>query len=121
MTGTVGALHYLRRKRRIPSGGAEYFLEEAMPDRRFAMVYFNDHRCGSFVELRSTIVKARDDAERERAAAAVERWLLAELEQDRPPGKQPATTALRYLPRPQERIAASVSRSLVPSTTTGRP
>ena len=48
-----------------------------MPDQRLALVYFNDHRCGSFTELLSTIVKARDlalrDAERERAAAAVER------------------------------------------------
>jgi hypothetical protein len=55
-----------------------------MPDRGFSMAYFNDRRCRSFAELRSTIVKAHDlalrDAEIERAAAAVERWLLAELE-----------------------------------------
>src|SRR5260370_41386126 len=78
----IGALDYLRRKHRVPSKGAEYFLQEAMPHRRFALVYFNDHRCRSFAELRSIIVNARAlalrDAERERAAAAVGRWLPAE-------------------------------------------
>ena len=82
----IGALDYLRRKHRVPSEGAEYFLQEEMPHWRFALVYFNDHRCRSFAELRSIIVNARAlalrDAERERAAAAVERWLLAELEMD---------------------------------------
>jgi hypothetical protein len=27
----IGALDYLRRKHRVPSEGAEYFLQEAMP------------------------------------------------------------------------------------------
>ena len=83
----IGAPDYLRRKHRIPSEGAEYFLQEAMPHRRFALVYFNDHRCQGFAELCSIIVNARAfalrEAERERTAAAVERWLLAELERDR--------------------------------------
>jgi hypothetical protein len=43
--------------------------------------------CGSVAELRSVIVKARrlarDDAERERAAAAVKTWLLAQIEKKR--------------------------------------
>jgi hypothetical protein len=116
----------LRRKHGIPSGGAEYFLEEAMPDRRFAMVYFNDHRCRSLAELRSTIVKARDlalrDAERDRAAAAVERWLLAELEKDLAAREAAGDyrVTLSCAP-PTSGLRPPVARSLVPSTTTGRP
>ena len=44
-------------------------------------------RCRSFAELRSVIIKARalafGEVERERAAAAVERWLLAALDEER--------------------------------------
>ena len=51
------------------------------------LVHFNDHRCGSIAELRSLILRARrlthDDAERERAAAAVKTWLLAQIEKER--------------------------------------
>ena len=87
----IGALDYLRRKHRISSDEAGYFLREAMPHRRFPLIYFNDHRCRSFAELRSVIVKARGlalhDAQIERAAVGVERWLLAELE------REPATRA----------------------------
>jgi hypothetical protein len=86
----VGALSYLRGKHRIPSESAECFLHEAMkqglPHQRGGRVYFND-RCQSFVELRSLIVEARalalGEAERERGGAAVEHWLLAELERER--------------------------------------
>ena len=50
------------------------------------LVYFND-RCRSYAELRSAIVEARaialGEAERERGAAAVERWLRAEVEWER--------------------------------------
>lgn len=86
----VGALGYLRCKHRIPSENAECFLHEAMkqgfPHRRGGLVYFNDH-CRSFAELRSVIVEARtlavSDIEIQRAAAAVERWLLTEVERER--------------------------------------
>jgi hypothetical protein len=86
----VGALSYLRGQHRIPSESAECFLHEAMkqgsPYRRGGLVYFND-RCHSFSELRAVIVQARaialDEAERERDAAAVERWLRAEVERER--------------------------------------
>ena len=86
----VGALSYLRCKHHIPSESAECFLHEAMkqglPYRRGGLVYFND-RCRNFAELRSVIVDARSlalrDSETVRAAAAVERWLLAELERER--------------------------------------
>ena len=58
-----------------------------MPRPGLPLVHFNDHRCGSLTELRSVIVKARrlayDDAERERAAAAVKTWLLSQIEQKR--------------------------------------
>ena len=46
-------------------------------------MHFNDTRCGSVAELRSVILKARclarDDAERERIAAAVKAWLPAQI------------------------------------------
>ena len=50
-------------------------------------MHFDDSRCGSIAELRSVILKARrlahDDAERERAAAAVKTWLLAQIDKKR--------------------------------------
>ena len=52
----IGALDYLRRKHRISSEEAGYFLREAMPHRRFPLIYFNDHRCRNFADLRSVIV-----------------------------------------------------------------
>lgn len=83
----VGAVLYLRHEHRLPSDGAVSFLEEAMPRRGFGLVYFNDHRCRNVAELRSVIVKARTlalgEAARQREAAAVERWLLAELDRER--------------------------------------
>lgn len=86
----VGALRYLRCKHRIPSENAECFLHEAMkqglPHQRGGLVYFNDH-CRSFAELRSVILEARtlavSDIETQRSAAALERWLLAEVERER--------------------------------------
>jgi hypothetical protein len=108
----VGALDYLRRKHRVPSEGAKYFLQEAMPRRRFALVYFNDHRCRSFAELRSIIVNARAlalrEADRDRAAAAAERWLLAELEMQRAASVAAGdnSVTLSYVRAPPERIAA---------------
>jgi hypothetical protein len=83
----LGAVDYLRRKHRIASDGAVTFLAEAMPRRGIALVYFNDRLCSSVAELRRVIVKARalalGEAEREREAAAVERWLLAEVARER--------------------------------------
>ena len=65
------------------------FLHEAIkqgrPYKRGGLVYFND-RCRSYAELRSAIIEARTlalrDAETGRAAVAVERWLMAELERE---------------------------------------
>ena len=58
-----------------------------MPRPGLPLVHFNDTRCRSIAELRSVIVKARglahDDVERERAAAAVKTWLLAQIEKKR--------------------------------------
>lgn len=108
----IGALDYLRRKHRVPSEGAEYFLQEAMPHRRFALVYFNDHLCRSFAELRSIIINARAlalrEAERDRAAAAVERWLLPELERHRAASAAAGDNSVTssYVRAPPERIAA---------------
>src|SRR3954465_5142128 len=83
----VGALLHLSRKHRLPAAPAIALLQDAMPRPGLPLVHFNDHRCGSLAELRSVIVKARrlahDDAERERSAAAVKTWLLAQIEQKR--------------------------------------
>ena len=53
---------------------------------RARFVHFNDTRCDSVAELRSVILKARrlahDDAEQERAAAAVKTWLLAQIQKN---------------------------------------
>jgi hypothetical protein len=117
MTATVGAASSARSticvgSTAFPSEGAEYFLQEAMPHRRFALVYFNDHCCQSFAEPRSIIANARAlalrEPERERAAAAVERWLLAELEMDRAASAAAGdnSVTLSYVRAPPERIAA---------------
>jgi hypothetical protein len=62
-------------------------LQDAMPCPGLPLVHFNDTRCGSVAELPSVILKARrlahDDAEQERAAAAVMTWLLAQIEKKR--------------------------------------
>src|SRR4051794_24770325 len=83
----VGALLHLSRKHCLPTAPAIALLQDAMPRPGLPLVHFNDTRCGSVAELRSVIVKARrlarDDAERERATAAVKTWLLARIEQKR--------------------------------------
>src|SRR5438034_10050924 len=83
----VGALLHLSRKHRLPTAPAIALLQDAMPRPGLPLVHFNDTRCGSVAELRSVIVKARrlarDDAQRERAAAAVKTWLLAQIGQKR--------------------------------------
>jgi hypothetical protein len=79
-----------------------------MPRPGLPLVHFNDRRCGTIAELRSVILKARrlahDDAERERAAAAVKTPLLAQIEKQRvspaagieetAPSQQPAVERL---------------------------
>ena len=83
----VGALLHLSRQHRLPAGPAITLLQDAMPRPGLPLVHFNDTRCGSGAELRSVILKARrlahDDAEQERAAAAVKAWLLAQIEKKR--------------------------------------
>jgi hypothetical protein len=76
-----------------------------MPRQGLPLVHFNDHRCGTVAELRSVIVKARrlahDTGERERAAAAVKAWLLAQIEK-----KQAATAAADIAKSAPERLSA---------------
>jgi hypothetical protein len=83
----VGALLHLSRKHRLPAAPAIALLQDAMPRPGLPLVHFNDTRCGGADELRSVILKARrlahDDAERERATAAVRSWLLAQIEKKR--------------------------------------
>jgi hypothetical protein len=79
----VGALLHLSRKHRLATAPAIALLQDAMRWPGLPLVHFNDTRCGSVAELRSVILKARrlahDDVERERAAAAVKTWLLAQI------------------------------------------
>ena len=79
----VGALMHLGRQNRLPTAPAIAPLQDAMPRPGLPLVHFNDTRCGSIAELRAVILKARglaqDEAERERAAAAVKAWLLAQI------------------------------------------
>jgi len=83
----VGALLHLGRKHGLPTAPAIALLQDAMPRPGLPLVHFNDTRCGSAAELRSVILKARrlahDDAERERAAAAVKAWLLDQIQKRR--------------------------------------
>lgn len=83
----IGALLHLGRKHRLPTAPVIALLQDAMPRPGLPLVHFNDTRCGSVAGLRSVILKARrlasDDAERERAAAAVKTWLLAQIEKKR--------------------------------------
>jgi hypothetical protein len=83
----VGALLNLGRKHRLPTAPAIALLQDAMPRPGLPLVHFNDTRCGSVAELRYVILKARrlahDDADRERAAAAVRAWLIDQIEKKR--------------------------------------
>jgi hypothetical protein len=83
----VGALLHLGRKHGLPTAPAVALLQDAMPRPGLPLVHFNDRRCGSAAELRSVILKARrlahDDAERERAAAAVKAWLVDQIRRRR--------------------------------------
>jgi hypothetical protein len=96
----VGALLHLSRKHRLQGTLAIALLQDAMPRPGLPLVHFNDTRCGSVAELRSVILKARDlardDAERQRAAAAVKVWLLAQIE------KQRAATAADIVEAPPD-------------------
>ena len=106
----VGALLHLSRMHRLPAAPAIGLLQDAMPRPGLPLVHFNDTRCGSVAELRSVILKARrlahDHAERERAAAAVKTWLLAQIEKKRaaPPTDIANTPPLE--PFASERLAA---------------
>jgi hypothetical protein len=99
----------LGRKHRLPSAPVIALLQNAMPRPGLPLVHFNDTRCGSVAELRSVILKARrlanDDAERERAAAAVKTWLLAQIEKKRATPADLGQTAPDELFTP-ERLAA---------------
>jgi hypothetical protein len=83
----VSALLHIGRKHRLPTAPAIALLQDAMPRPGLPLVHFNDTRCGSAAELRSVILKARrlahDDAERDRAAAAVKAWLLDQIQKRR--------------------------------------
>ena len=83
----VGALLHLGRQHRLPTAPAIALLQDAMPRPGLPLVHFNDRRCGSAAELRSVILKARrlahNDAERERAAAAVTAWLVDQIRRRR--------------------------------------
>jgi hypothetical protein len=101
----VGALLRLGRQHRLPMAPAIALLQGAMPRPGLPLVHFNDTRCGSSAELRAVILKARrlarDDVERERAAAAATDWLLDQI------GKRRAATDVKETASDQpQRLAA---------------
>jgi hypothetical protein len=106
----VGALLHLSRKHRLPTAPAMALLQDAMPRPGLPLVYFNDTRCNSVAELCSVIVKARrlarEDAERERAAAVVRTWLLAQLEKRRAAPASDIVVTVSDAPFAPERLAA---------------
>jgi hypothetical protein len=106
----VGALLHLSRKHRLPTAPAVALLQDAMPRPGLPLVHFNDTRCSSVAELRSVILKARrlarDDAERERAAAAVKAWLLAQIEKKRAASATDIEETAPHRPFAPERLAA---------------
>jgi hypothetical protein len=106
----VGALLHLSRKHRLPTAPAIGLLQDAMPRPGLPLVYFNDTRCGSIAELRSVILKARllahDNAERERAAAAVRTWLLAQIAKKRAAAAADIEEAVREEPITPDLLAA---------------
>ena len=81
-----------------------------MPRPGLPLVHFNDTRCGGVAELRSVIVRARrlarNDAERERAAAAVKTWLLAQIEKKRAARASDVVETASDEPFAPERLAA---------------
>lgn len=106
----VGALLHLSRKHRLPTAPAIALLQDAMPRPGLPLVYFNDTRCGNLAELRSVILKARslahDNAERERAAAAVRTWLLAQIAKKRAAAAPDIMETTLEEPIAPERLAA---------------
>jgi len=106
----VSAVLHLSRKHRLPAAPAISLLQDAMPRPGLPLVHFNDNRCGSVAELRSVIVKARhlahDHPERERAAAAVKTWLLAQIEKTRAAARAAADTGETDEHVVPERLAA---------------
>jgi hypothetical protein len=106
----VGALLHLSRRHRLPTAPAIALLQDAMPRPGVPLVHFNDSRCGSDAELRSVIVRvrrlARDDAEREQAAAAVKTWLLAQIEKNRVAPASDVVETASDAPLVPERFAA---------------
>ena len=107
----VGALLHLRPQASPADGtGDRALLQDAMPRPGLPLVHFNDSRCGSDAELRSVIVRvrrlARDDAERERAAAAVKTWLLAQIEKNRVAPASDVVETASDAPFVPERFAA---------------
>ena len=101
----VGAINYLSHKHHLSRVGTVSCLEKAIPHRWAGLIRFNDHECRSIDELRSVITKARSHAlreveqkpERERAAAAVKRWLLTEIERERAERAAAGDTRATYI------------------------
>jgi hypothetical protein len=106
----VGAVLRLSREHRLPAAPVIALLQDAMPQPGLPLVHFDDTRCGSVAELRSVIRKARrlvhDDAERERAAAAVKSWLLAQIDKKRVAAAADSKEAAPDEPFVPERLAA---------------
>jgi hypothetical protein len=85
----VGAIAYVRRKHGIGGDGASWYIYEVIRPQiyevrpaakslwsesllRDRLIFYNDHRCKSFAELRAVLIKARIRAAREFFHAAAQ-------------------------------------------------
>jgi hypothetical protein len=117
----INAVHHLGNKHGLPCDPVMSALDEALPERRVGLVIFNDQHCCSIAELRTLILKARAIAirndEHERAAAALERRLLREIEEERAAQSaagddhSDAPVSGNRLRRPRSRDCTAMSRT----------
>jgi hypothetical protein len=100
----VDAAMHFSAKLGLPYNSVVSPLEAALPRRQMGLVTFND-RCHTRDELRTVIRQARvialENAEHERAAAALQRRFLAELEQERAARKAAENTRETYILSPR--------------------
>jgi hypothetical protein len=106
----VGAAMHFSAKLGLPYDPVISLLQSALPRRQMGLVFFNDHHCRSIDELRAVIPKALtvalENAEQERAASALHRRFVAELEQERAARRAAGDSRETYVLCPRARLDA---------------
>lgn len=112
----VGAVQHLSATHRLPETRVMSLLEAALPQPQLGLILFNDNRCSGVAELRAVILKARalalEYAEHERAAEALKRRLLAEIDRERAARAAAGDTGETFIlcPRPPDETAIAPTR-----------